>query len=151
MGSLGKPRYVALAEWAGGWVAREAKAATPPATAWVANREDLLLAEAVRRAIRCPDPFYRLDQGWVVRRLGPRCSRLELAHLKQATDLDRVLRAMGAEAANIHLGTAGAAPEIERDLNRRPKGWLGTAARSMSRLIERDRRAWRQATPLSHR
>src|SRR5438105_4627348 len=32
MGSLGKPRYAALAEWAGGWVAREAKAATPPAT-----------------------------------------------------------------------------------------------------------------------
>src|SRR5262249_47994169 len=34
VGSLGKPRYVAMADFCGGWVAREAKALTPPATAW---------------------------------------------------------------------------------------------------------------------
>src|SRR5262245_18619107 len=107
MGSLGKPRYVALAEWGGGLVAREVKAATPPATAWHGERgrEPPLMAEVVRKAVRCPDPFYRLIPGWVVRRLGPRCSRLELAHLKQVADADRVLRAMGAETANVHLGT----------------------------------------------
>ena len=34
MGSLGRPRFVALVEWAGGWVCREAKTAAPqPATA----------------------------------------------------------------------------------------------------------------------
>ena len=38
MGSLGKPRFVALAEWKGGWVARKAKAVTPPATAWMNER-----------------------------------------------------------------------------------------------------------------
>ena len=31
VGSLGRPRYVALAEWNGGLVAREAKAAVPSA------------------------------------------------------------------------------------------------------------------------
>jgi hypothetical protein len=151
MGSLGKPRYVALAEWAGGWVAREAKAVTPSATAWAAGREGSLLDEAVRQAIRCPDPFYRLAQGWVVRRLGPRCSRLELRHLRQAADQDRVLRAMGAEAANVHLGTPGADAEIGRDLGRRPSGWLGDAARSLCKLVKRDWVAWREATPRAER
>jgi hypothetical protein len=148
MGSLGKPRYVALAEWAGSWVAREAKAATPPATAWAAGRPGggpLLLADAARQAVRCPDPFYRLVPGWVVRRLGPRCSRIELTHLEQADDTDRLLRSMGSEAANVHLGTPGAAQALQADLARRPKGWLEETARPLARLIERDWGEWREA------
>ncbi len=148
LGSLGKPRYVALAEYSGGWVAREAKACTPPATAWAAPRGEpagTLIAEAVRRAARSHDPFYRVVPGWVVRRLGPRCSRIELTHLKHAADTQRLLRAMGAETANIHVGTAEAAPAVRADLARRPRSWLEEAARTLSELIERDWNDWRQA------
>ena len=71
MGSLGRRRYVALADWDGGWVCREAKATAPPATAWLARTErpETRMAEAVGRSIRCADPFYRPEGGWVTRRL----------------------------------------------------------------------------------
>jgi hypothetical protein len=145
MGSLGKPRYVALARWDGSWTAREAKALTPPATAWSAGGKPAasLAAEAAGRAARCPDPSYKPGPGWVLRRLGPRCSRIELAQLRHAGDLPRLLRAMGAEAANVHLGTPGAAALVLADLARRPAGWLADAARSLARLVERDWQAWR--------
>jgi hypothetical protein len=143
MGSLGKPRYVALAQWNGSWVAREAKAMTPPATDWAAGRSggESRAVEAVGRAVRCPDPSYKPGAGWILRRLAPRCSRIELSQLRHHGDLPRVLRAMGAEAGNIHLGTPGAAA-ILADLAHRPKGWLVEATRSLTRLVERDWAAW---------
>jgi Uncharacterized protein conserved in bacteria (DUF2252) len=148
MGSLGKPRYVALATLHGSWVAREAKALTPPATLWASGRYPgpSHLAETVSRAIRCPDPCYCPGSAWIVRRLAPRCSRIELDHLKRSGDILRLLRAMGAEAANVHVGTPGAAWAIEADLTRRPDGWLVEAARSLARLVKRDWTAWRKAT-----
>jgi hypothetical protein len=141
MGSLGKPRYVALAKWNGSWLAREAKTLTPPATTWAAGKSvgKSLATEVVRRALRCPDPSYRLVPGWVLRRLGPRCSRIRLDHLRYASDLPRLLRAMGAEAANIHLGTKGAADTTLADLAKRPRGWLAEAVKKFSQLVERDR------------
>ena len=147
MGSLGKPRYVALADWKGSWVAREAKAMTPPTTAWAMGKSggDSLAAKAAGRAVRCPDPSYKPAGGWVLRRLAPRCSRIQLGHLRHAGDLPRLLRAMGAETANIHLGTAGAADVVLADLAGRPEGWLAAAVRRMSRLLERDWAEWREA------
>jgi hypothetical protein len=147
MGSLGKPRYVALAQCTGGWMAREAKVASAPATAWAekSDRIEPCAAKVVGHAIRSPDPFYRLVPGWVLRRLGPRCSRLELVHLKQATDKQRILRAMGSETANVHAGTPHIGQAVQIDLARRPKGWLEDAARTLARLLERDWRAWRHA------
>ena len=106
MGSLEKPRYVLLAEWAGGWIAREAKAVTPPSTAWATGKSTpARLAEIAGCA---GDPFYRPGAEWVVRRLGPRCSRLELEHLGGVGDLAVLLGAMGAETANVHSRSADA-------------------------------------------
>jgi hypothetical protein len=145
MGSLGKPRFVALALWNGSWVAREAKALTPPATAWAAGKGAAasLAAEVAGRAVRCPDPSFKPGSGWVLRRLAPRSSRIELAQLRHASDFPRLLRAMGAETANVHLGTPGAAGRVLADLARRPEGWLVNSARSLFRLVERDWEAWR--------
>ena len=144
LGSLGRPRYVALLEWRGGWVAREAKAVVPPATAWAAGRAGRSrAAEAVDRAVRSPDPFYRPGPAWVLRRLAPRSSRIELGHLPDAADVPRLLSAMGAEAANVHLGTPGAAAMVGPDLAGRPAGWLTAAAKAMLAAVEADRMAWR--------
>jgi hypothetical protein len=146
VGSLGKPRFVALTEWAGGWIAREAKAATPPATAWATGEpRPNRVAEAVGGAVRSADPFYRPGTEWVVRRLAPRCSRIELDQLAGADDLTVLLRAMGAEAANVHLGTKRAKAAILRDLDRRPADWLIEAARAMAEAILQDWTAWRAA------
>ena len=79
VGSLGKARYVALAQWGGGWVAREAKAVAPPATAWAAgDSRPSRMRAAVAGAKRCPDPFYQPGVGrpparasLLARRVGP--------------------------------------------------------------------------------
>ena len=148
VGSLGKPRYVALVEWCGGWICREAKAVTPPATAWAAGQTEYGVsrsAEAVGRAIRSPDPFYRPGPAWVTRRLAPHCSRIELAHLASG-DVERVLHGMGAELANVHLGTEEAAAAILQDLAQRPANWLTDAASIMADAIEKDWVDWRRVS-----
>jgi hypothetical protein len=148
MGSLGKPRYVALADWCGGWIAREAKSVTPPATTWAAGIAPgpSRMAEAVRRAIRCPDPFYRPGPQWVARRLAPWSSRIELGEVASVVDVLRVLWAMGGEAANVHLGSRQGADAIRRDLGNRPSGWLVAAGRAASRAVLQDWRAWQEAS-----
>jgi hypothetical protein len=145
VGSLGKPRFVALLEWAGGWIARETKAATPPATVWASGENrPARAAELVANAIRSPDPFYRPTAYWITRRLAPRCSRIELENLSEAADLAQLFRAMGAETANVHLGTPGAAERILADLDARPADWLLTAARAMSDVLTDDWRRFRE-------
>lgn len=143
VGSLGRPRFVALASWKGGWICREAKAAAPPATAWLRNEmSGCRSGEALARAIRSPDPFYRPCDRWILRRLGPRSSRIELEQL-QFVDLIRILRAMASETANVHLGTPGAAEAIAADLNHRPKDWLLDGARRLTAELEQDWLEWR--------
>jgi hypothetical protein len=149
VGSLGRPRYVALAEWAGGWVCREAKAAAPPATAWAAGvtGQKSRMAEAVARAVRSHDPFYEPGPEWIVRRLAPRCSRIDLTPLGPV-DEGRVLHGMGAETANVHLGTPDAAYAILRDLAARPVDWLADAARATADAVEQDWKDYRRAATL---
>lgn len=147
MGSLGKPRYVAIAEWAGGWVAREVKIITPPASRWLEGKGEpspTRMAEIVRKAIRCHDPFYRPEKGWVARRLAPRCSRIELTHLGNIGDQETMLKAMGAETANIHLGSIKSVDAILKDLDARPEDWLKDAARQMYRALREDWLTYRE-------
>src|SRR5258708_23043870 len=73
--------------------------------------------------------------GWLVRRLSPDCSRIELATLPKPRDEGLLLRAMGWEAGNIHLGTRGAGKAALADLKRRKSAWLREAATKMGRLV----------------
>jgi hypothetical protein len=143
VGSLGRPRYVALACRAGSRLCREAKAAAPPATAWASGADTpTRAAEAVGGARRSPDPFYHPGERWVVRRLGPKTDRIDLGSLRGAK-VGRVLRAMGAEAGNVHVGTPGAAEAILAHLDARPADWLAVAARRLADLMEEDWDAWK--------
>jgi hypothetical protein len=49
---------------------------------------------------------------------------------------------MGAETANVHLGTPDATRAILKDLNRRSKAWLEEEAKSMGDLVESDWQEW---------
>jgi hypothetical protein len=145
MGSLGKPRYVALATYQGSLVAREAKALTPPSTACVGDRGEKRsrIEDVLARAIRCTDPIYRVDGPWVVRRLAPRCSRIVLKQLD--CDFERLLfESMGAEVANIHLGTPDAATAILNWLESQPRDWLTDAAERMSKATRNEWQVWRK-------
>jgi hypothetical protein len=146
LGSLGRERYVGIAACRGARVAREAKALAPSACVWAAAgkvSERIRYQEALDRSVRDIDPFVRLRGSWIVRRLAPDCSRVELASMPKERDESRLLRAMGFETANVHLGTAGAAKAIQRDLAKRPADWLHEAATAMVKATTKDWREWR--------
>jgi hypothetical protein len=147
VGSLGHPRYVAVSDWRGGQIALEAKAAVPSACAW-AQRDGssrIYYQLLLEQAIRCPDPFVRLSGKWLVRQLAPDSSPIEIETMNGQKDEDRLLHAMAWEAANVHLGTAGAAARITADLNKRSGKWLRTAVKDMATAIIGDWKEWKKS------
>lgn len=148
LGSLGHPRYVALADCHGSLAAREAKEMLPSAAAWAAGAHGRTIHSGtlMARAIRSPDPFVRVERGWLLRRIGPHCSRIELADFPKRPDELRILRAMGRETANVHLGSASAISAVRRDLKRRGERWLHAAARTMADAVIKDWKEWRRGS-----
>ena len=145
IGSLGRPRYVAIACHDGGLVAREAKAWVPSAWGWAEDepKERTNSVRLLKRAVRQPDPFYVVENGFVVRRLGPHCGRIELTALPRQRDERCILRAMGYETANLHLAVPSQRAAILRDLAGRRPDWLLEAARAMSKVTEQDWKTFR--------
>jgi hypothetical protein len=149
LGSLGHVRVVAIALCRGAKIAREAKALVPSSVYWANGSEgpsEILYQAIISRAVRCPDPFVQLRGRWIVRRLSPHCSRIELTVLPTNRDELRLLSAMGWETANIHLGTVDAPKYIRRHISRLKPGWLYTAAKSMAEAVTDDWRTWKKST-----
>ncbi len=147
LGSLGHPRIVALADWRGGYIAREAKGVRPSACIWAsgAKRHVLILSpKLISQAVRVPDPCVRYSEPWIVRRLAPDCSRIELSSLPERRDETRLLYSMGWETANVHLASASAMPAVRKDLGKRPRNWLRGGVKSMAAEVERDLKKWRR-------
>ena len=127
--------------------AREAKVLTPSACIWASGRaksEKILYTDIISRAARVQDPFLQIFETFLVRRLAPDCSRIQLASLPEDHDEARLLEAMGFETANIHMGSRNVIPWIIRDLKERPRRWLHQAARKMRDVVERDFAKWRK-------
>jgi aminoglycoside/choline kinase family phosphotransferase len=146
LGSLGHQRFVTLSDWRGGQIAREAKALAPSACYMAlaqAENAKIYCQDIIDNAVRVPDPFVGVHGKWIVRRLAPDCTRVELADLPEGHDESTLLHAMGYETANIHLGTKGAQRAIAHDLNKRPKGWLHRAVKRMARSVTADWADWR--------
>lgn len=113
---------MAIADWKGGRVAREAKALVPSSLHWFNSKRtpgEILYSAILRRAVRCPDPYVQLRGHWIVRRLSPHCSRIELEALGNGRGELRLLDAMGRETANIHLGTEEERRAILKDFRKR--------------------------------
>jgi hypothetical protein len=148
VGSLGKPRFVALATWLGGPVAREIKALVPSAVVWARGLKDAhsyiprLVEITVNNGVRCPDPFFKVGDTWVRRRLAPDSHKIELKTSAKTGYGPDVLEAMGAETANVHLGTSGVAGAIQSDLSARGGKWLYHAATVMHDATVKEQQAW---------
>ena len=84
------------------------------------------------------------DGRWVLRRLSPHCSRIELAQLPNRRDESRLLRAMGYETGNVHLASPEAREAIQADLAARAPGWLHAASTRMLKSVREDYAEWRQ-------
>jgi len=147
VGSLGRPRYTALAEWQGGFVGCEAKALIPSAAAWAKKKlkgAEVQYEEVLARAVRRLDTTLKVYEGWVVRRLAPDRCRIDLDELGPERDEKRMMRAMGWEVANIHLGTRAVVKDILADLKERKKNWLVKYADRMVGVTLDDWEMWKR-------
>jgi hypothetical protein len=152
LGSLGRQRFIAIAEYNGGLVCREAKALAPSAWCWARGGplEPIRYQKALDGAVRAIDPFVRLQGRWIVRRLAPDCTRIDLAAFPREKDESKLLRAMGWETANLHLASSHV-PDVLADLAKRPKEWLHKAAAAMVKATGADWEEWRAASPKASR
>lgn len=138
LGSLGRPRWVATAEWCGGRVAREVKARLP--SAWLqagfpgARPVDVaVLSTAPERA---PDPWFRMTETMVLRRLAPDSRKIEA----RPEALLTLLRAMGGEIGNLH--STGEAKRVAQELAALPAAWLRDGAKALAADVVADHAAW---------
>jgi hypothetical protein len=155
LGSLGRLRVVAIADWKGGRVAREAKALTASALQSLTSKRapaEIFYAAILRRSVRCQDPYVQMRGHWIVRRLSPYCSRVELEALGTSRGELRLLEAMGRETANIHLGSEEKRRSILKDLrgrnnndkNKDKGNWLLGTAETMAEAMEKDWKVWKE-------
>lgn len=139
-GSLGRPRWIGVAEWRGAPIIREAKALLPSAWSLAAgdHTSSILAGDIMGGRYRSPDPWIRIGDGIATRRLSPNNRKIEAASSDIRLEGPRMLRAMGFELANVHLGTDADAATIKRDLTSRKSGWLAASADQAAKLVLAD-------------
>lgn len=145
-GSLGRPRYVAIAQWRGGQIVREAKALVPSTWDWAHGLKGaprfMTLATG---AYRAPDPDLALDRSFILRRIAPDARKVNLGDRPgEKLKLD-LLRAMAFDIGAIHAATKGASEKILADLRPRKADWLCGAAKAAADAVEQDFAEWRAA------
>jgi hypothetical protein len=148
LGSLGQERFVAIGNWQGGYIAREAKRMVPSACSWLNDQighRQSWYEEAISRAVRSADPFQVIDGPWLIRRLSPDSNPIDIQSLSKHSDEEMLLFAMGSESANVHLGTRRQSKRILEDLKRRKRGWLQDAAITMAKILEKDWNRYRKS------
>jgi hypothetical protein len=144
-GSLGRPRYVAVAWWRGGTVLREAKALVPSAWIWAhrgKSRSSHFRALSKGR-YRAPDPFLKINSKFIFRRIAADSRKIELADVGGSEITGRILEAMGFDLASIHAAGPAGAGALRADLRKRRSGWLNAAAKTAAAAVRRDFEEWR--------
>lgn len=139
LGSLGRPRFVALAQWRGGKVAREAKRRLPSVFLYarMPGAAPLDMAALATAADRVPDPWFKVTRSLVLRRLAPDSNKIEVGG---PVALTKLVRFMGGEIANLHAAGRNAA--VRRELATLPAGWLRDGARRIADAVRQDYAAW---------
>ena len=144
LGSLGRQRYVALAEWRGGTRGARGQGAGAlgvrvggggKGTAPILYQEMLNTPSAA--AIRsCACRNAGSCAAW-----RPTARASSSRALPKERDEMRLLHAMGWETANVHLGRHKPRTLLA-DLKKRPRGWLLKAARAMEKAVLADFKAY---------
>ena len=106
------------------------------------NRE-VRAGEIANGRYRPHDPWYRIKNNVVVRRLSPNNRKIEVEKGKSTLFTRDMLETMGFELANVHLGTAERRDAIRRDLEKRKRGWLTANARAASDATTQEFKDWK--------
>lgn len=139
-GSLGRPRFLAIADWRGGPILREAKVLVM--SAW--SRAHACRVRAIRAQdiasgrYRAPDPHYRVTDGILVRRLSLNSRKIEADDHADLLLAPRMLNMMGREIANCHADDADCRSAIRDDTRGRGRAWLKRATRVAVESVEQD-------------
>lgn len=145
VGSLGRPRFMAVGADPARPVAREVKALIP--SCWEPRGDGTAVGRRMltlsRGPHRSPDPWLDVHDGMKIGRLAPDGRKLEFEDLGRRIGR-RLLTAMGWEIANIHAADDARRHLIMADLKRRPDGWLQTAATAAAEASMADWKAWRR-------
>jgi hypothetical protein len=140
-GSLGRPRFVAVACWQGGRLVREGKAWVPSAWDWAHRKipsEPRYLGLA-RGEYRSPDPFLDVHDKFIFRRLAADSRKIELGDNPAVSA--ELLKAMGFDLGAIHAADPRGS-RIPDDLGRRSPDWLRTAAKAAAAAVRADYSEW---------
>ena len=149
LGSLGRRRYTAVEQLNRGTrAAREAKALVPSALYWYLGRNQMpsQTGTLLQHAIRVPDPHFQVHDSWLLRELAPDVAKIEMPENNSDRRLalaPNLLRLMGRETANIHLGSRS--PErLATSLTQlnRNKEWFPTATDRMAACTRDDQAEW---------
>jgi len=147
MGSLGRPRFVALAMWRGGKVTREAKALVPSAWDW-AHARDLSpsrFLELSRVQFRSPDPWLEVHNGFLCRRIAADSRKVNLKDDDDLMELHiNLFNAMGFDLGAIHAADHRA-EAVKLHLDGLTDGWLYAAAETAAADVECDFETWKQS------
>jgi len=150
LGSLGRRRFTAVVGNRKKRDMREAKSLVPSALYWWEDRPRMLsqTGTLLQRAIRNPDPYFQVHDKWLVRRIAPDALKIELPASRADQRLalaPMLLRLMGFETANIHLGSRSPADlvqlldSLDREVGSK---WLEEATERMVSAVYKDHRAW---------
>jgi hypothetical protein len=149
LGSLGRRRFTAVdTPKKGVRDAREAKALVPSALYWWAGRDHMpsQTATLLQHAVRDPDPHFQVHDQWLIRQLAPDVAKIEMPkneHDKRLALAPALLRLMGQETANVHLGSRSrdALEKLLRGLDHDDR-WFPTAAERMAACTRTDHAEW---------
>jgi hypothetical protein len=140
-GSLGRPRYVAVAAWRGGRIVREAKALVPSGWDW-AHAESYGRSHALELAggkHRSADPFLYARSGYIFRRIAADSRKIDYDDHPSFSVM--LLTAMGFELGSIHAADKRRA-QLRDDLESRGDDWLHDAAKVAANAVETDYDEW---------
>lgn len=149
LGSLGRRRFSAIETIGEGvYDAREAKALVPSALYWSRGQDRMpsQTATLLQHAIRIPDPYFQVHDRWLIRQLAPDIAKIEMPvdpADKRLALAPALLRLMGRETANIHLGSFSRV-DLEKRLKEldRDARWFPAAAERMTESTRSDHAAW---------
>jgi hypothetical protein len=145
-GSLGRPRYLAIAKWQGGKIVREAKALVPSAWYWAHSEKEGTshFRKLACGRYRARDPFLATKGNWIVRRLAADSRKIDLGDDFEPKLFGVLFDAMGFDLGSIHAADPNS-KKIEDDLSARLSrhpGWLSTAAAAAKHAVEKDFKEW---------